>query len=130
MSEKRESLDRQIEEAVDRLLTNGRGDKATRLVLIDDDSEPGWMDLGGWGRDSLRRHLRMFAAALGGSRGAREHDKGCADEIDHLGLCVDKRGAVIKVNCGRCGGGRLIGGPSHGFRPCPECSLSSPSTPR
>lgn len=51
-----EQAQRNAEAIVNDLMTNGQGDKATRLVLVDDAYVP-IKDLGGWSREALIRRI-------------------------------------------------------------------------
>ena len=48
--------DKRIDETVDWLLTNGQGQKGTRLVIWNDNAQK-YADLGGWGRSALKDFL-------------------------------------------------------------------------
>ena len=58
---KDEQREAAIDACLDRLLTNGRGDKAKRLVLTSADGE----DLGGWSRPALREKLMALVFDAG-----------------------------------------------------------------
>ena len=48
-----------INQMVERLLTNGQGQKGTRLIIWNDNAQK-YFDLGGWGRASIQSHLESL----------------------------------------------------------------------